>query len=564
MTNRRRFTGRTVVAMAQRGLRALARASRATAATLDPQRLRFDRRLVLTFSVLVAVVLAACLQSLWFARQVGYYSERSRLADQVLIAYHRLKSDVIELHGSLAESDEGDGSRLLLEAALIGKIEQVISQIRQLIASEVVLVGHEEVEELATLGQIEKLLGSIAYDYRKVGDDDVTELRKQAHGRLSVALNSTKERNLREIIAAEIEDESREAAQAEQRLNDLAVRSSTISKVLALAGLLFGTLATGLLVRGVRRPLAVLVGGTQAIARGDLDHRMAIAGNDEFAHVARSFNAMAEDLSRRIEQVRTASTDMERIIEQRTQELKAANETLEQADATRRRFLADVSHELRTPLTIMRGEAEVALRGGDKPTDEYRNALKRIVEQAAHTATLVDDLLFLARRESGDTRLKQQPVALVELVSRVCDESAVLGSERDVSVQFRSSVKDVLVVGDPGRLRQMVLILIDNAVRYSAQRSAISVDMLLAFDAVVMRVSDCGIGIAEDEIPRVFERYYRGENAASAHVEGTGLGLPMAKTIVEAHGGSIELESEFGRGTVVTVKLPVARRVRAA
>lgn len=524
---------------------------------------RYDSRLVLGFGALILLAVAACLQSIWLARQVEFYSERSRLADQVVIGYHQLKADIIELQSLLTEPEPRTFELLAQEGRLFDTLEKRTSHIRQLIASEVLLVGQEETDELATLSKIDVIISSVAYEYRNGVETDAPERRKRALARLRGALQDQREGGLRALLAEEIEDEARESAAAEGRLKQVARQAASLAKVIGLAGLMFGLASLFVLVRGLRQPLSALVSGTEAIARGDLAHRVDIGGTDEFANVAASFNNMAADLARKNEEVKRAASKLEQIVQERTQALKIANETLQRADSSRRRFLADISHELRTPLTIMRGEAEVALRGLPKTQDEYQNALRRIVEQAGHTTSLVEDLLFLARREGGDTRLKQQSVPFPDLITKVCDEATVLGAEKEVEVTCACSVQAAVVTGDPTRLRQMALILLDNAIRYSHAHSVVSVRVLPGADCVVLVVADQGIGIAQDELPRVFERYYRGDNANALHLDGTGLGLPMAKVIAEAHGGSIELTSDIGRGTTVTVSLPTVRRMRA-
>ena len=321
-------------------------------------------------------------------------------------------------------------------------------------------------------------------------------------------------------------------------------------------------IALTLLTRQLQCPLGELLQGTRALSAGNLGYRISLSTNGEFQDLATSFNHMAEQLECHQRQLHEVREDLERMIAVRTKDLESANAALKQRDTGRRRFLSDISHELRTPLTIIRGETEIALRGGEKDLGEYRMTLQRIVEQAAHTARLVDDLLFIARSDEVETRLKTHPVALDPLLERLCDDAKAIAEERNVSIDVNVRARGVMVLGDPARLRQLFVLVIDNAVRYSKSHGCVSVDLSPSPKGVVVSVGDDGVGIPPDEIDRVFDRFYRGENAALVHPEGSGLGLPLAKAIIEAHGGEIALASTLDEGTIVTVTLPVVRKLR--
>jgi signal transduction histidine kinase len=245
-------------------------------------------------------------------------------------------------------------------------------------------------------------------------------------------------------------------------------------------------------------------------------------------------------------------------------ELRKTNAALSRVDQTRRQLFADISHELRTPLTMIRGEAQVALRGSKKSPAEYKEALQRIHDQAQQLGRLVDDLLFIARTDGGAPHLKRETVALHTLVGQVCLEAEVLADPRNIHIHFQTNVKSAMVTGDPGRLRQLFVILLENAIRYSKPAGRITVDISPALAGVAVSVIDSGIGIAPDELERVFERFYRGGNgAATANPEGSGLGLPVAKAIIDAHSGTVKIASKLNKGTTVTVTLPVARKLQA-
>jgi signal transduction histidine kinase len=329
-----------------------------------------------------------------------------------------------------------------------------------------------------------------------------------------------------------------------------------ISQIHAVIAILVTLALVMLLLQRLRTPLAELLRGTRALAEGDLAHRIAISGRDEFADLGQSFNHMAADLQAHQKALESAHANLEAVVTERTEELRQANQSLRKIDETRRGFFADISHELRTPLTIIRGEGEIALRGKNKRVAEYKSSIARIVEQAKHLSVLVNDLLFIARQGAGAARVNLQTIDLGGLIEKVCGDAKVIAHAKAVDIRYSNGSAHELVRGDPARLRQLFLVLLDNAVRYSNSKGEVKVDIASADGEVRVSVSDRGIGIAPEELEGIFERFRRGGNAAAHNAEGLGLGLPVAKAIVEAHKGRIEMASRLGEGTTVTVALP--------
>jgi signal transduction histidine kinase len=259
---------------------------------------------------------------------------------------------------------------------------------------------------------------------------------------------------------------------------------------------------------------------------------------------------------------------------------------LEAGFAQVRRFSADASHELRTPLTILKGEIEVALRGAREPV-EYQRVLESALEEVERMARLVDDLLMLSRADAGALRWDQEPVELDRLVEDVAKRGEILARARGVQVNIQT-VEPLIARGDEQRLRQLLLNLVDNAVKYtpaegrvwlSLRRVETDADHPAAgavyaspsdahADAIPSRpaatawaeivVTDTGVGIPPDALPRIFDRFYRVDGARSREAGGTGLGLCIAKAIAEAHAGRIEVASTPGAGSTFTVHLPLA------
>jgi signal transduction histidine kinase len=310
------------------------------------------------------------------------------------------------------------------------------------------------------------------------------------------------------------------------------------------------------LYRAIEPPLRALTEGTLAVERGDLSHRVPHDQDNELGRLARRFNQMAEELERQQGLLLEGRAALQREIAERTEELAEANRRLTELDRHRVLLLADVSHELRTPLTALRGEAEVTLRGMSKPETVYREALERIVNLAADMARLVEDLLFLARSEADEIRFEFKPVRLADLVREVVDDASIIARGKRIRLSLETLPTDLTVRADARRLKQVVLIVLDNAIKYSPPSSVIGIGLGRRNGSAELIVADQGEGVLPEDLPRVFDRFFRGENARARGIGGSGLGLPIARWIVEKHGGELVLASEPTGGTTVTMRLP--------
>ncbi len=228
------------------------------------------------------------------------------------------------------------------------------------------------------------------------------------------------------------------------------------------------------------------------------------------------------------------------------------------AEASRQKtdFLADVSHELRTPLTVLRGNAQVGLALGAE--GEQKQLLEEVVEESKRMSRMVEELLFLARSDSSPPSLEPETVSVPPLMSDLVGRATVLARERGATLATDVRA-DGLLHADPNRLEQAVLILVDNAIKYGPPGGTVTLHSAVTRAGELrITVEDEGPGIPKEDLPRVFERFYRVDKARSRRMGGSGLGLPIAKTIVEAHGGHITAESRAGHGTRMSIHLPLA------
>jgi signal transduction histidine kinase len=238
------------------------------------------------------------------------------------------------------------------------------------------------------------------------------------------------------------------------------------------------------------------------------------------------------------------------------QAVREAERRLGALEMRRAQFLADISHELRTPVTILRGEAEVGLRGTPRP-EELRDTLERVQAQATELGELLEDLITYARAGSEDQEFRPAVVAVAELVTAAAGEGASLGEPREVTVATALDDSGATIEGDVRRLKRVLLIGIDNAVKHSAPGSTVTIRTRRDAGSVVIEVVDEGPGLLDEEKPKVFDRFFRGRGERELHNRGIGIGLAIAREIVELHRGRISLDNRPEGGAVLTVTLPL-------
>lgn len=221
-----------------------------------------------------------------------------------------------------------------------------------------------------------------------------------------------------------------------------------------------------------------------------------------------------------------------------------------------RRFMADAAHELRTPLTILRSRAEIALQQ-PRGASEYEDALRGIETEAKRLGTIVEDLLILARADAGERSIARERVFLDDVTLDAAGTARVVAQAKGVLLDV-GDFEEAPVEGDPTLLRQLVMILLDNAVKFTASGGHVRVSVNAPGERPQLVVQDSGVGIAPDQLPHVFERFYRGDPARTRAngdgADGAGLGLSIAKWIADVHHAEIGLSSELGHGTTVTVR----------
>jgi heavy metal sensor kinase len=293
--------------------------------------------------------------------------------------------------------------------------------------------------------------------------------------------------------------------------------------------------------------LAPLIVITAAVG-GNWLSRRALKPVDEITRAARTIGI--GNLSERL-QVPHTGDELQRLSETLNQMLSR----LESAVKSLSRFTADASHEIRTPLAIIRATAEIAARKS-RTAESYRDALEQIVKESERMTQLVDDLLFLARCDAESVEMPICALDLGALVRNVCSQLHPLAEAKSIRLTCGGDSDEFLIMGNDLAIRRLVLVLLDNALKYSPADGLVSADLSRTGDLISLEVTDAGPGIAETELASIFERFYRSSEARARVQAGSGLGLSLAAGIAQRHGARIEVDTETGRGSRFRVLFP--------
>lgn len=262
-----------------------------------------------------------------------------------------------------------------------------------------------------------------------------------------------------------------------------------------------------------------------------------------------------QNLSRRLE-VPEPRDELRRL----TETLNAMLERIEASFQKITQFTADASHDLRTPIAVIRATAEIALRR-QRPADDYKLALSKILQASVETSLLLENLLTLARSDAGAAGLEMHPLDLSQQVRSAQEQGAILAADKSLSVTFLAPETPVWVRADAIAIRRLLLILIDNAVKYTPAGGRCEIALCQIQDQAHIAVKDTGIGIPESDLDFIFERFRRADRARCRETPGAGLGLAIARWITQMHGGTISAESTLGAGSVFHIRLPLTEGI---
>ncbi len=277
----------------------------------------------------------------------------------------------------------------------------------------------------------------------------------------------------------------------------------------------------------------------------------ALAPVDQITRTARTISA--QNLSSRLVVPHTGD-ELQRLSET----LNGMLDRLEAAFKKITQFTADASHELRTPIAVMRTRAELSLRKA-RSADEYRDVIAEVLAELEKTSGLIEQLMFLARADSGTETPHFAATNVSDVLREACHQGSALAEAKQIAFEEKISTDSLWIQGDASSLRRLFLILIDNAVKYTPASGQIEVSLQRNDGFAIAEVRDTGIGIAEADLPNVFERFYRADKARTRELGGVGLGLSIGRWIAEVHAGTIEVHSSPGHGSTFQIRLPIAK-----
>lgn len=309
-----------------------------------------------------------------------------------------------------------------------------------------------------------------------------------------------------------------------QRAAPEATFLSSVNRAIRMSALaaIFVALILGLLLaRGITRPIRKLTAATQAVARGQLGLKVDVSNKDEIGELAASFNQMSTDLARGSE--------------------------------LRRQMTADIAHDLRTPLSVILGYTEALADGKLQGTPEMYGIMH---DEARHLQHLIDDLRTLSLADAGELSLQRQPTMPKAPLERTAAAHASQAKRQDIELRIEATDDLPLILVDRDRMAQVLNNLVSNALRFTPEGGEVILAARADAENVYLEVKDNGVGIPKNELANVFERFYRVDEARTVEEGESGLGLAIAKSLTEAHGGAISVESEEGVGTTFVVALP--------
>lgn len=525
----------------------------------------FRRRVSLAIGALAVIAVLQGAFALWAVSLAEHHILRGRMAADIKQGFIELRFEKQQLRNWLAQHQFGANVQYADRDLLLERMHAILSRLHALA---------DRVEDLED-GQASRARQADRQIDLQVLDTSIAQLaRGLADLKPPPALADTTKawrlandlfdraegRDLRQLLEQSLERE--DIALREKRDDtDNSLRwlrhlwiGSTLAFVLAAV-----LLAAGF-TQALRTPLRRLAEGAEALRAGDLSHRIDLDRPTEFAMIARSMNDMAKELSDHRSREIEARQALEELVAARTGELRAALTLQHETEIRRRQLFAEISHELRTPTTAIRGEAQVTLRGGPKPICDYESSLRRIEDASRQLALTIDDLLTMARSDIDVLSLRHVPLDFHEVLNDILSHGQAMARAGQVTLDHDPWPDALRMKGDAVRLRQLLLALLDNAIRYS--RPGGTVHLCARHDdrdgpGLRVDIRDHGIGISAEDLPLVFGRTFRGSRAAAFRTDGSGLGLSIAQALARGHGGDIKLASSPETGTTAQVWLPL-------
>ncbi len=529
----------------------------------------YRRRLIYSLGVLLAIILTQSAIALWAFDSVSRQIDHNRSSQQMLTELLEFRADSKRLKVWLAEyliTEKRDtGPRDALFGRMLAQLDRLQALDETPSAQQPPLTAtarpHDNIALLR--GNVESL--QLALQTREINRLDSDAERWQTLMELFDKFQGTDIAELVDALIKQQQDRTERVDASARQAVGLTFGSLLVSVALAL--LLFFALSMRL-SRHLNQPLERLLAGTDRVASGDYSQPIAETGASEFAKLARRFNRMAAAVQQAEARQRQLQDATEDRVRERTAQLEEVVNQLQQAEARQQRFVMDISHELRTPTTTILGEAELALRSSGE-NDPRRPGLEHIVDCCRQLASRIEDLLMLGRGHHALVSVRLSSHSVDAVYAHVCARIQAQAAHHPVSLKTSRLVSGLdstrwTLLVDLEKLDLVCRIITENALQYRCDSDQLELTGTVADEQLHIELIDQGLGLKPDEVDQLFQRHFRGRLARAERPDGLGIGLPIARSLMQAHDGDIQLLPNTPRGARVILTLPCFEPEEAA
>lgn len=527
----------------------------------------YQRKLVISFSIFLFIVVIQAIATFWAFQTLGYHTERSRTAQQMLTHIVHFRADAKRLQVWLADYIIAEKRDTTLRDQLFKHMSSYLEQIELLNTNVFASSKYNSDPDFSNRVTQKSLFL----------DEKMTALEQALETRQINQLHSDAQR-WQTFVALVDEFQGSDIAsivydlilllteKTHQAENDAAAMSRFLYTTLIMISFISVLLFIGLslyLTRHFSQSLAQLTQGAERIQTGNFSTAIPEKGPNEFVQLAKAFNRMATSLRDSIEQQKRIQNATEDKVLERTAQLQHVVNQLYDAEIRQKGFIAEVTHELRTPTTIIMGEAELALRAKEHVQNSIKSCFERILECCVTLSYRIDDLIMLSKGQHALVSVKLEKTTLESVYQQLVIQAklqtahspAHLITSAHSSVLLDDSEKYLLV--DSQKLDLVFRILVENALQYQESTPHLELEFQRNSSELTLKVIDSGIGITADEQHALFQRHQRGDRAKNLRPEGLGIGLCIAKSIIDAHDGTLSLQSNMPQGVIAVMTLPL-------
>lgn len=521
-------------------------------------------RLKFSFALLVFFALVQAALTLWVARQSDYHIEKGRISNKILTEFIDLGGNKQRLKVWFAQYLLTNDSSTEVRNNLLFKMNNSLDSLEALLNRDLEL-NHDNASELIIINEQITRYKTLKINIKAL-ENEISKISKGIYKNPGDAwvfmikiFDNLDGNDLRKLINNAIEIQKLRAAEAETSSKNYIKYFN--NAVYSLTGII--VIVTFILINqilnSIRVPISELVTAAIEFSKGNIKYRINVVPNNELGIVASKMNEMATELEKAQNNELKKISEIESEVQSRTAELKSAIDQLQKTEFERKIFLSNISHELKTPATAILGEASVTLRGQNKDIDTYKETLQNIQIIGRQLSNRIEDLLLLARTDSDIFRINLKTAHKEHLESAVIEAQKIVNqsSEFEFTKNFEISPQ-LKVLVDFDRLTQLLVILIDNAVRYSTDSKKIQLNFLSHDNHLVVQVSNTVSHLSEIDFAKIFERYHRGLKARLQKPDGLGIGLFLAQKIVESHYGVIRAYGQQPNLFTIEFKLPLS------